>query len=220
MTFQRKSNVLRAGFHYALGEMADGSPIVGNFTLQPIYYPTPMGVMRIGDIYQPDPLNTNASIRNLVYVLGCDIDLGHDFRLLAEYGRRVIPDFNSVPDTHGGYLSLLKKIGRWNPYITASGLYSEQKVRNLYNEINDYQVQGSSAFLNTLQHQVVDSTQVYDQYTLAVGTSYNLTPKQKIKAEWAQTHVGNVSGFIDNPPGERLSDVSINVFSISYSLVF
>jgi opacity protein-like surface antigen len=220
MTFQRNSNIFRAGFHYATGEMADGSPVIGNYTLQPVYYPTPMGLMHIGDIYQPDTLNRITSNRNLIYVLGCDIDLGSDFRLIAEYGRRVIPDMDSVPDTHGGYVSLLKKIGKWTPYFTVSGLYSEQKVRDLYNAVDAYQLQGPGAFLNPTQRQIADSIQTYNQYTLAFGTSYSLTPKQKIKAEWAQTHVGNVSSFIDNPPGDRISDVNINVFSISYNFVF
>lgn len=134
--------------------------------------------------------------------------------------RREVPDNRTFPDTHGGYLSLLKRIGRWTPYIAASGIYSEQKIRDLYNEVNAYQIQGPAASLNPVQRQIADSTALYDQYTLAVGTSYSLTPKQKIKAEWAQTHIGIGSGFIDNPPGERLSDVNINVFSISYSFVF
>jgi opacity protein-like surface antigen len=220
MTFQRNSDIFRAGFHYVTAEMADGSPIIGNFTLQPVYYPTPMGLIPIGSAYQPDLLSASLSPHALVYILGCDIDVGHDFRLIAEYSRREVPDNRVLYDSHGGYLSLLKRIGRWAPYIAASGIYSEQKIRDLYNEVNAYQIQGPAASLNLTQRQIADSIALYDQYTFAVGTSYSLTPKQKIKAEWAQTHIGIGSGFIDNPPGERLSDVDINVFSISYSFVF
>jgi hypothetical protein len=220
MTFHRNSGIFHAGFHYAVGEMTDGQLIPGNFILQPIYYPTPMGPIHIADAYQPDPLSIGSSIRNLVYVLGFDIDLGNDFRLIAEYGRHVIPDYRAISDMHGGYLSLLKKIGKWTPYITVSGLLSEQNARELYNEVNSHKIQGPAAFLNPTQTQIVDSLKVYEQYTMAVGASYTLTPKQKIKAEWAQTHVGDMSGFIDNPPGQTISDADINVFSISYSFVF
>ncbi|NJL59474.1 MAG: hypothetical protein HC887_07325 [Desulfobacteraceae bacterium] len=165
-------------------------------------------------------MSTGASIRHLVYVLGFDIDLGHNFRLLAEYGNHAIPDYTSISGTHGGYLALLKNIGRWTPYIAVSGLLSEQKARELYNDVNAHRIQGPTAFLNATQTQIVDAIKVYEQHTMAVGTSYHLTPKQKIKAEWARTHVGDMSGFIDNPPGPTISDTDINVFSISYSFVF
>lgn len=220
MTFQHNAGIFRAGFHYAVGEMADGQPIPGNFILQPIYYPTPTGPIHIADAYQPDPMSIGSSIRNLVYVLGFDIDLGNDFRLLAEYGNHLIPDYRSISDTHGGYLSLLKSIGKWTPYITVSGLLSEKKARELYNEVNSHKIQGPAAFLNPTQTQIIDALKVYEQYTMTVGASYTLTPKQKIKVEWAQIHVGDMSGFIDNPPGQTISDTDIDVFSISYSFVF
>jgi hypothetical protein len=220
MTFQHNTGIFRAGFHYAVGEMTDGQPIPGNFILQPIYYPTPTGPIHIADAYQPDPMSIGSSIRNFVYVLGFDIDLGNDFRLLAEYGNHLIPDYRSISDTHGGYLSLLKGIGKWTPYITVSGLLSEKKARELYNEVNAHKIQGPAAFLNLTQTQIVDALKVYEQYTMALGASYTPTPKQKIKVEWAQTHVGDMSSFIDNPPGPTISDTDIDVFSISYSFVF
>ncbi|NJL59134.1 MAG: hypothetical protein HC887_05285 [Desulfobacteraceae bacterium] len=220
MTFQRNTSVFRAGIHYATTEMRDGSTINERYTLQPVYYPTPMGPVHIGDAYQYDVPNLSKSIRYIVYVLGFDTDIGCDFRLTGEYGRRVVPDFDGAPDSHGGYLSLHKKIGKWTPYMTCSGLLSARKVLNMFNAINSYQIYGPADFLNPAQRQLVDSINAYDQYTLAVGTSYSLTPKQKIKAEWGQTRIRDTSAFIDNPPGSRISDSNINVFSISYSIMF
>ncbi len=220
MTFQRNSSIFRAGIHYAIAQMKDGSPLNERYTLQPVYLPTPAGLMRVGDAYQYDTPNLSHSIRNIVYVLGCDIDLGLDFRLLAEYGRRSIPDFDGAPDSQGGYVALLRKMGKWTPYISVSRLLSAEKVRSMFESINSYQIQGPADFLNVTQHQLVDSINAYDQYTWAVGLSYHLTPKQKIKAEWAQNRIKDMSALIDNPPGARISDTDINVFSISYNFVF
>ncbi len=220
VTFQRDTSIFRVGIHYATTEMRDGSTINERYTLQPVYYPTPTGLLHIGNAYQYDIPNLSKSIRYIVYVIGFSTNIGYDFRLMGEYGRRVVPDFDGAPDSHGGYLALHKKIGKWTPYISGSGLLSARKVLNMFNEINSYQIYGPADFLNPIQRQLVDSINAYDQYTLAVGTSYSLTPKQKIKAEWGQTHIRDTSAFIDNPPGSRISDSNINVFSILYSVIF
>jgi len=90
----------------------------------------------------------------------------------------------------------------------------------MFESINSYQIYGPADFLNATQHQLVDSINAYDQYTWAVGISYHLTPKQKIKAEGAQNRIRGMSALIDNPPGARISDADINIFSISYNFVF
>ena len=43
INFQRNTSVFRIGIHYATTEMRDGSTINERYTLQPVYYPTPMG---------------------------------------------------------------------------------------------------------------------------------------------------------------------------------
>lgn len=60
----------------------------------------------------------------------------------------------------------------------------------------------------------------YDQSTVALGTTYRLTPTSLLKAEWSQANTGVASSLVDAPSGDDSSDKSINVFSISYNFTF
>ena len=61
---------------------------------------------------------------------------------------------------------------------------------------------------------------MYDQHSWAIGSSYALDIKSKIKAEWMIVDTGAVSSFVDAPAGEDSGDRRINVFSLSYNFVF
>ena len=61
---------------------------------------------------------------------------------------------------------------------------------------------------------------MYDQSSWSIGTSYALSPTSKIKAEWMRVRIGQVSSLVDAPPGSNIRNQSINVISLSYSLVF
>ena len=60
----------------------------------------------------------------------------------------------------------------------------------------------------------------YDQHSLAIGTSYSLSPTSKVKAEWMRVRIGKVSSLVDAPPGSNIRNQNINVISLSYSVVF
>lgn len=60
----------------------------------------------------------------------------------------------------------------------------------------------------------------FDQHSWAIGTSYALSPTSKIKAEWMRVRIGEVSSLVDAPPGSNIRNQNINVFSLSYSMVF
>jgi len=74
--------------------------------------------------------------------------------------------------------------------------------------------------INALQRATTDIFIAYDQQTWALGASYALTPTSKLKLEWASTHVGMTSSFVDAPVGGEISDQDINLLSLSYHFVF
>ncbi len=173
------------------------------------------------------------SVDSVVFTLGTEIHLPQDFRLIAEYGRRKITNAVTGIDTNGGYLALLKDIGAWTPYASYALIKSKSEVLRLYQAMNgnangltDLTGGGVPAVtaavnaLNASQRVLADGLLPYDQYTIALGTSYRLTPKQKFKFEWARTHIGVASSFVDAPSFGNVSNQNIDVLSFSYNFVF
>ena len=96
-------------------------------------------------------------------------------------------------------------------------------MRDFYQSIDNQSVPAfipNSALINASQRAIADAMFVYDQNSWAIGTSYTLSPTQKIKAEWLRTHIGLTSSLVDVPSGSNGSNRNINVFSLSYSLTF
>ena len=135
---------------------------------------------------------------------------------MAEYARRDVRDAVKGMDSWGAYASLRKSFGKWTPYVVYSRLLSEPEPRQLYNGL----VSNTFAPMVVYQNLASDYLLVYDQHTVALGTSYKLTPTQKLKLEWAQTHVGATSAMVDKPWGTDFSRQKLNVFSASYNFVF
>ena len=67
---------------------------------------------------------------------------------------------------------------------------------------------------------MADILSPYDQSTVALGTSYRLTPSSLLKAEWSQVNTGVASSLVDAPSGGNSADQHINVLSLSYNVTF
>jgi hypothetical protein len=118
---------------------------------------------------------------------------------------------------------VLKRIEKWTPYISYAYLRSESSQLSLYNKVNSNTVPAlipGAALVNASQRVGADSILVYDQTSWAIGTSYALSSTQKLKAEWMRVRIGQVSSFVDAPPGSNIRNQNINVLSLSYSVVF
>lgn len=183
-----------------------------------------------GSAYTVLPQAQVNSIDSLIFTLGAEINLPHNFRLIGEYGRRKVSGAATGVDTNGGYFALLKDVGAWTPYVSYATLQSRSDVLSLYQAVNTNPgltptvpvpaVAGAAAAVNASQRVVADGMTVFDQSTMALGTSYRLTPTQKIKLEWARTYVGVASNFVDAPAGGNVSKQHIDVLSFSYNFVF
>lgn len=216
LTFSETDNQLRLGFHRGDVSRRDGDPFTVDFRFVPVT--SSQGYYTIDNSAALDMLRFN------IVTLGIDFGFGDDFRLAAEYARRINVRAHKIgPDTQGGYISLRKSAGPWTPYMTISRIQSTEDSLNLYQTLNNNRITlpipGANA-INTSQRLNADRLVVYDQATLALGTSYSLSPTQKIKAEWALTRVGKVSSFVDSLGGQDIRHQNINVFSLSYNFTF
>ena len=218
LSYAQNENVFRFGFHQADERRRDGEDFKTAFNY--------IHVTPTQGYYALDNSNALDRLRFNIFTLGLDLALGEDYRLQAEYARRAnVRARSSGADTHGAYVSLVRDMGAWHPYLTLSRLISTDDSLNLYQAINSNRVtQGLPApmlaNINGSQRLHADRLVVYDQTTLALGTSYILSPTQKIKAEWAITRVGKVSNFVDAPQGSDIARQNINVFSLSYNFTF
>ena len=134
-----------------------------------------------------------------VYLLGADVGVGDDLRLVGEYARRRAVNAVTPKNSRGAYLTLLRKAGQWTPYLTVARLLTDQDARR-----------------SASPRGVFD-----DQSSAALGLSYALTPSSKIKAEWMHVHIGAGSSLIDTAAGAgAVSRQGLNVMSLSYSFSF
>jgi hypothetical protein len=218
LTAQIDDNRFRAGVHTTVTKNSDGDAFVSDFS----YGPLP-GLPFVNG-YSPGA--TVNRIHNTALTLGGDISLGGGYRLTGEVARRIVSDTKIGPDTTGAYLSLLKQAGPWTPYVSVARLFSSSDPRKRYQEVNGTVISspflppGAGTGLTSAQRAMADGIVAYDQTTFALGFSYRLTPTQKIKAEWANTHVGSMSSFVDAPTGTETGHRNINVISASYNFVF
>ena len=156
-----------------------------------------------------------------LFTAGASIQLPADIRLIGEYAWIKVDSSTSEGlDRWGAYLSLSKRIGDWTPYVYYAKAKSRDSALNKYQSINGNVLSGPFAGLNPTQKFMADIIVPYDQWTVALGSSYRLTPSALLKAEWSQVNTGVASSLVDAPSGGDSADKRINVFSLSYNFTF
>lgn len=156
-----------------------------------------------------------------LFTAGASIQLPADIRMIGEYAWIKVDSSTSEGlDRWGAYLSLSKRIGAWTPYIYYAKAKSKDSALNKYQTINGNVLSGPYVGLNPTQKFMADIIVPYDQSTVALGTTYRLTPSALLKAEWSQANTGVASSLVDAPSGGDSSHQTINVFSLSYNFTF
>ncbi len=186
----------------------------GNFALQPSITP-PLSLFYPLPYYQPVlPFNKTDII---AFTLGMDYRCDEGYRITSEYAMRKMLDADTGPNSQSAYVTLSKNIEKWTPYITLSGTKTSNNVKNLYAALNADPVNNILPANRQFADYIIGS----EQKSVALGISYSLSPTQKLKAEWARSHIGSMSNFlIDTPSIEPITHETINVFSLSYSMSF
>ncbi len=222
LTFQHEEHLFRVGVHDTYSHRTDGGKMLITYPYVPIT--SKFGYYQVDNKALAGPgIPERNQVHSFLYSFGVDLSLGNGFRLTSEYVRREMRDILIGFDTQGEYIALLKSFGDWTPYISLAHLQSTDRVLNLYNTLENNRVPTAmlnGATINASQRAAATRIAAFDQTTWALGTSYQLTPSSKLKAEWAITKTGTVSSFIDVPINDNSGDKLINVFSFSYNVVF
>jgi len=158
-------------------------------------------------------------IRVPIVTLAASVSLPENFRLTGEFGKMRIDSASRGLNRWGGYLALSKRIGAWTPYVYYAKVKSSDEARSLYRQFNDNANVVDPAY-RTYQRLMADLLAAYDQSTVALGTSYWVSSKSVIKAEWSRVDTGLVSSFVDAPVGGESGNRRIDIFSLSYSFTF
>ncbi len=150
--------------------------------------------------------------------LGVEFPLG-DFLVTCE-GTAVLPNsVESAPENYAGYVSLSRKFDKWIPYITYAKIWSNglDTWRRVKGATNPYLPGSPQALVaDAYLADVASVIAVFDQSSVMLGTSYAITPQQKIKAEVMTTHIGERSAMFDG----TLTHENVTTFSLSYNFAF
>ncbi len=223
LSYKRSEDTYRMAVVRGVGRVQDGAPI-------PSSYPFVSLLPGIG-YYQVDPslpgpgVGTTSAFHNTIITLGADVSLDSGFRVIGEFARTYLNQSNVdfANASSRGYVSLLKNVGKWTPYVSYAFLRSESAQINLYNSVNNNTVPGfipGAALINASQRVGADGMLTYDQSSWALGTSYSFSASSKLKGEWMRTRIGQVSSLVDAAPGSNIRNQHINVLSLSYNFVF
>ncbi len=167
------------------------------------------------------PMNPMNQMSARVITLGTSISLPQELRLTAEYGRRLNDDIHTGTDASGVYALLSKTINKWEPYIYYARMWSEDSEVRQWRKVSQASppMTPDPAINQMLAAQYANAASafsVYDQHTWALGTSYRLTPTQRLKGEVAYTRIGERSSLTD----EQVADSDLFVYSLSYNIAF
>ena len=221
LSYKWKEDTYRIGVHRARFKLKDG-PLPTTFPF--VSLAPGIGYYQVDDSLPGPGIPTVPSLIATVITLGAEVGLGSGFRVVGEFARTfVVPTTDFSTASTRGYASLLKRVDNWTPYVTYAFLRSAPGPRNLYNRVNYNTVPDfipGATLINASQRFGADRLIAYDQSSWAIGTSYSISAKSKIKAEYLRTHVGQVSSLVDAPPGSNIHNQDINVFSLSYNFVF
>lgn len=222
LTWREPNLTLRAGAHYTRARPANGQPWV---TSPPYVTLAPgLGYYQV-DAALPGPgVSTVSAFHNTILTLGAEHTFGDGWTVAGELARNIQHDIELGSDTLGGYLMVSRRVGHFTPYTSVSALRSPKGAREWVDRLTNQPLPAfipGADMINAAQRAAAEGTYTTDQRSFAVGSSYNLTPSSKLKAEWMRTRVGLVSRMVDTPAGSpTIRDTHIDVLSINYNFVF
>lgn len=160
---------------------------------------------------------TTPRIANDILTFGLDLKLDHGWRFLTEIERNFQHKTDFGANTVGGYVSVLRSMDRWTPYVVLSALRTVGAAAHDWQLLNQVTAPGWSV----LDGALADGIPYYDQHSLAAGTSFALNLHSKLKLELMHTWIGKGSVMIDSPPGgPPTARQGINVLSLSYNFAY
>ncbi len=222
LSFKTTDDTYRVAYGSVTVGMRDGRSILATFPLVVTPFPG-VSYFQVDNALPGPGLPTIDRIRISSFIVGADIYLGSGFRAIGEYARTIVPQTDLSIQSKRGYVSILRHVNHWTPYVTYAYLRSDSRPLSLNQSLNNSVVPGfvpGSEQINALQRVGADKVLAFDQSSVAIGSSYSISPTSKLKAEWMRVRIGQVSSLVDAPPGANIRNQKINVISLSYSMVF
>jgi hypothetical protein len=215
LTLRGASSTWRLGLHHVDTRSRSGMGFPSHYPFNPT-----------GGYYEVSGPNVGkvGHISNDLLTLAVDTALSGNWRLISELVRNVQSKTENGFNTAGGYVALQTRIHRFSPYVSYGVLRSTDASLAKARQLDASVLPGNSqqaAQLNASQRIAADIMAVFDQASLALGSSYALTPQSKLKVEWLHTRIGERSAMVDAPRGsEVIRHQRINVLSLNYNFVF
>jgi hypothetical protein len=214
LSWRAPSLTARVGMHQARTRRLDD----GGFAVRPVWVDIGPGM----GFWSTDGEQTSR-IRNRLFTLGVEARLGGGWRVASEAMRIVQRDTETGVAGWAGYTTVYRSIGAFTPYATYSGSNTSAGTAEWQRRLDTTVVPGfipGAATINAGMRANADTTPVYRQRSVAIGTSYALTTSSKLKFEWLNTRATQ-SLLVDAPSGEPIDKPRrVNVLSASYSFVF
>jgi hypothetical protein len=183
-----------------------------------------LGYYRVNEGLPGPPIESVERLRNIVSTVGLDHQMGSGWRATAELSRTRQLRTEAGSNTTGGYLAVSRDIDSFTPYVRFGRLRTHAQQMDLYRRLLAVQLPGfipGAGQINASQRAFAESIYVANQKSWALGTSWRSPWGGKLKLEWVQTHVGEVSRLLDTPPGQAsLSDTRFSTWTVNYSLAF
>ncbi len=221
LAYRKDDDVVRLGVIRAHIRPANKAPLQSDFPF--VSLAPGIGYYQVSDSLPGPGVRTESAVASTTITAGADVALPLDFRVLAEFARNTAARTNIAPQGNRGYVAVLKRVERWTPYVSYAFLRSPQGQRDLENRVNDNSIPAfipGAALINASQVYGADAINVYHQTSWAFGTSLSFSATSKLKGEFLRTHVYDGSNLIDSPPGASIRNQAVNVYSISYSVVY
>jgi hypothetical protein len=221
LSYRSEHDTYRLGLHRGTGTWKDDRSFVKTYPFVPLA--PGIGYYQVDDSLPGPGVPTMPSITGTVVTLGAAIGLGEGFRFVGEYAQSTFEDTDVSQASRRGYVSLLKRAGNWTPYAVYAFLRSPAVERDFYRAVNYNTVPAfvpGANLINASQRLGTDMFPIWDQHSVAIGTSYAFSATSKAKAEVLRTRVGQVSALVDTPSFANIRNEDITVFSLSYSFVF
>lgn len=222
LTWRTPDSTWRAGVHRTSTRWQSGEALPERYPF--VSLAPGLGYYQV-DAALPGPgLQVIGAVKNTVFTVGLDHPLAPGWRAIAEYARMRQSGSELGAESDGGYFTLLHTWGRTTPYVTVGRLRSTDTVLGWQRRLTQTQLPAvlpGAGAINAAMRVAGEQGYAVDQRTWAVGASYALGSRQKLKVEYQRTHIGQVSRFVDTPVGQpTVSDTSVGVLSINYSFTF
>ena len=208
-----ENNILRTGLHYVAVKNRDNVPFLKRNEVVTL----PTGFQ----VYMPKDGETTPKVKFLLFGVLGDWHLGNGVYASGEFGVRRAMNMLSGMQTRAFYVQLRKNIHHFTPYVSWGFSKSDSKPSRVYAAMLRNSGVPQFALYDALNRISADAMLMANQYTVAIGTAYDIGNNHRLKVEYAHTRLGLGSALLDQPLSmPSVEGQGISVFSASYNFLF